>query len=211
MLVSWKIFATVVIVLAILAYLLASNPDVARFFSSISSRVGGAVDAGLEAKRPVEFSLQLDSYGPVGFSKGRLLNISITGDITAKLKEGGIHASKSLNIINYQGLGTVADTLMLDGTFGRIEVPEFSLTINGPISMDSPYSVVEIDNLVIKSLGMNSSGVLVVRGTETKFTGTISINEPAGRFVFDRTNGTRLSIEGTAQKISIPSAGISIQ
>jgi hypothetical protein len=209
MFINWKIIVTVVIVLFVLLAVLGNNPTISAFFSSIKDRITPVIGEK-EASRAVQFSLIMNSYGPISFATSRMLNISISGDTTAILQEGRIEINKTINIINYHGSGAIDNILILDGSFEKLERPEISIFLNGPVKLNSSYSLLAVDNLALKSLTLNTSGVLTVSGAETRFSGTISVFEPAGRFVFDRTNGTSLSIVGSAQSITIPSAGINI-
>ena len=204
---TWKILATIMITLVILAVLLSSNPQVSNFFNSIFGRFSGVVET--EEARNVQFELYLESYGKIEHESSRPVNISMNAErFETKIGEASINVTeKNVSITNYKGKIEInGKNITLDGKFESLLLPGFASFPGGAASVSAGFGSLQIGNIGPKQFAMNTSGLLRIGASESRFNGTINIASPLGTFSF----GDNLTITGKARKISIPESGINI-
>lgn len=204
---DWKIILTIIIALGIVLTYLGSNPAVSGFFDSVRDRLPFSADV---TARNVEFTLTAGKYSDMEFSVNNA-NFTITGYSEATLKTGNLRTNKTLGIYGFRGSGSIrGNTLTLDGRMSKVELPEITVAIQETIKSNSTFTSLSITNLGVKEIKIeNTSGTLTVRGTTTQFSGDVVVVAPLGDFFF--ANNTIFKLSGKANKVSIPSAGISIE
>ncbi len=204
---AWKILATVMITLVILAVLLSSNPEIARFFNSIFGRFSDVVET--EEARNVQFTLHIDKYDKIAYDSSRPVNISLNAK-RFETKISGVDVNgtgKGISITNYRGKIEIDNaTIALDGRFDTLLLPGAASFPSGTIAVASDFNGVKLENFGPKEFIINTTGTLTVAGSENRFNGTISIDSLLGTFDF----GDKLTIAGKAKKIRIPASGISV-
>ncbi len=204
---AWKILATIMITLIILAVLLSSNPQIAGFFSKIFGRFSDVIET--EETRNVQFSLFLDMYDKIAYDSSRPVNISMNPKrFETKIANVDVNGTgKDISITNYRGKIEIdKGNITLDGKFEAFLLPGTASFPGGAIAVTSEFNAAKLDNFGPKELVMNTTGLLTVGATENRFSGIIKIDSVLGTFTF----GNNLTISGRVKKISIPGSGISI-
>ncbi len=203
----WKILATIMITLIILAVLLSSNPQIAGFFSKIFGGFSDVIET--EETRNVQFSIFLGRYDKIAYDSSRMVNISINAKrFETKIANVDVNATgKDISITNYRGKIEInGKNITLDGRFEALLLPGVASFPSSTIAISTEFNTAKLDNFGPKELVMNTTGLLVVGSSENRFNGTIKIESALGTFNL----GNNLTISGRAKKISIPGAGISI-
>ncbi|MEK6887946.1 MAG: hypothetical protein AABX14_03315 [Candidatus Aenigmatarchaeota archaeon] len=205
---DWKIVVTVIIVMALAAGYVGTNPMVSGFFDTIGGKLSSLTGSG--SKGSIEFTFNADKYPNIEFSAKNPTNITVIGNTTATLKSGTF-STKSMSIYNFTGSGSIrGNELILNGKIGKIELPEITIAVQETISSNSTFTSMSADYLTAKDITIKgTTGTLTARGATTQFSGDITITSPSGSFEFYKNNAV-FTLSGSASKITIPSAGINI-
>lgn len=205
---DWKIVLTLLIVLAVIGFFASSTPAVSSFFSSVGSRMEGALSAiGLRSQESGtnEFALELSPFGDVQFEASGS-SLAIRGSAEARVDRGIVRFS-SASLEGFSGRGSLSSSLQLNGSADSMEF-DSSVLEKVRVEISSPVEEFSASGAYIRSLSQNSTqGELALRGSVTRFTGSVELREARASLLF--YNGT-LRIEGNASKISVPGAGIMI-
>lgn len=223
---DWKIIVTVIILLGIIAFFISTQTPVQEFFKSIKDSILSFLGYTVVEERNVSFSITTE-YDSISFKDE--INITIHPIIfSANTSDMSIETSDIVNM-DFSGSGKIAGrTLVLDGTTNKIEIANSSMTFNkASVKAETTFTKLTIDDLELRELKI-SSGSLFVKGTEIKFSGSVVIYNPEGRFEFqpidaegvnvDFEEGVgvgfeevyKLKAEGFASRISIPESDIVI-
>lgn len=198
----FKLIGTVVIVLVVVAFLLPYLP-----FMSVFSKFGASntqpasffdnVNAG-----NIEFIFTADKYNGFQFaSVGK--NVTAFGDTNGYAQNIEISTDGVVNVEDYSGIVAVTDKIILNGSVTRVIVPGVKFKTD-KIYLET--TGMETGNILLKRMKIDDvSGSITVKGSETKFAGTIVISDFSSDFSI--VNNT-LSISGKAAAIEIPSAGL---
>lgn len=205
---DWKIVVTIIIVMALAAGYVGTNPTVSGFFDAIGGKLSSLTGS---SQSGVEFTLKTGNYANIEFSAKNPTNITVAGSTTATLSTGTIKTNKSMSIYNFTGSGSIrGNELILNGKIGKIELPEITVAVQETISSNSTFTSMSADYLTAKDITIKgTTGTLAARGATTQFSGDITITSPSGSFEFYKNNVV-FALSGSASRISIPSAGISI-
>lgn len=204
---DWKIVVTIIIVMAVAAGYVGTNPAVSGFFDTIGTKLSsftGSPQSG------VEFTLKTNSYADIDFSAKKPANITVIGNTTAILKSGTF-STKSMSIYDFTGSGSLrGNELILNGKIGKIELPEITVAVQETISSNSTFTSMSADYLTARDITIKgTAGTLTAKGATTQFSGDITITSPSGSFEFYK-NDVAFALSGKSNKITIPSAGINI-
>ncbi|HLD38845.1 MAG TPA: hypothetical protein VJB05_00865 [archaeon] len=204
---DWKIVVTVIIVMALAAGYVGTNPMVSGFFDGVSGKLSSLTGS---SQSGIEFTFNADKYPNIEFSAKNPTNITVIGATTATLKSGTF-STKSMSIYNFTGSGSIkGNELILNGKIGKIELPEITVAVQETISSNSTFTSMSADYLTAKDITVKgTTGTLTARGATTQFSGDITITSPSGRFEFYK-NSVVFTLSGSASKIAIPNAGINI-
>jgi len=208
----WKLLATVLIVLVLLAFLLSSNPQVTEFFSSIYGGLTDVVSSfEIEENRTVNFTLILSGYENISYDSSKTMNITLNAaKFQLTVEDANLNGTANdIFIINYRGKVEINDTMnniTLDGRFESLLVPGIASFSNTNIVADIQFTTMKIDNFRPRKLVANTTGTLTLGAAENTFTGIIEADSILGTFTFD----DGLTIVGHAKKISIPGSGITV-
>ncbi len=196
---DWKIILTALITLGALLVALGNHPAVKEFFGAVGERLSG-ISAEEDVARNIAFNLTLDSREDLATETKRKINITIGGkEIFAVAKDANINTTnKEMRIRGYTGYVAISgNSFEINGSFERFEVSDV-FVVMGDVYSNGIFERAEIDDLALKELMTNSSGVLFVNDDELKFSEGLKIEYLIGRFVFY----DRLTVEGLAKKIA---------
>jgi hypothetical protein len=197
---NWKLIATVIILLGIIAVALSMSPAVSDFFDKVFDRLSGFVPAK-EPERNVSFILTADEYNDLKFTNQNINIILNSDNFSAELSTGNITANKNISIIGTRISGYVSGkNIFFEGDFSRIETEGTLISFNtGSIKSNSTFNTLMIDNLKLDKFDMAmASGTIMFDNVMTTIGyKNISIESPLASFMFNSS----LHVEGIASKI----------
>jgi hypothetical protein len=195
----WKIFATILVILFIIAMLFTVSPF-KEFIADLD--ISGISLPSHAEEGDLEFVLLTNSHEEFSFSG--LYNMTVLG---AEASSGVIEINTSDDVIleNYNGEVSINDNIILNGSASRVEIPGISFVADNILLTSSTG---DIDNIGLKTFEINANGTIIVKGSETLFDGTIVIND--FRADIEKNNET-LSIFGIATSIEIPGSGLKFE
>jgi hypothetical protein len=206
---TWKIIVTAIILLFIVLIFATSQPEVGRLFGNINlPSVGGG---------KVLFSGDFTGYQPVQFRTQKKINMTFYPvRLYAEVGNGNIvNTSDNVYIYGFSGSVYVEnDYMQLNGSFERLVVADTAYFGGGKIDATTDFSFLTIEDIGMDRLVMNStSGKFVVNNVGFQLSGDrVEIGQPAGRFEFEPANtDSMFRMDGTAQYINVPGAGISVR
>jgi len=195
---DWKIIVTVLVTLVALLVALGNHPAVRDFFASVGERLPALGEE--DVNRNVSFTVTLDEKEVIAASVKRKINITLNAsELLAVTKDVNVNGTnKELRIVGYTGLLMINGSVFeINGSFDRFEVNDV-FVVRGPVYAKATFGNIVIDDLSLKEYNTNSSGMLIVGGSEIKFSAII-IENPLGKFIFSE----KLAITGLAKKIVI--------
>lgn len=201
----FKIIITAIIILVVLLSYLSTNPAVSGFFVSIKDKASSLITPN-QKLGDTNFVLTIDTEPDIGFSSDKA-RVTVRGRSTGSLDSNSLNTDRTLTITDFTGNWDISgNTLTLEGRHGGASLPDVSFDA-GTVSIQSFYDSAKLENVLLNSLDLDGKGTLTIKGTETRFEGIISLNSVIGVLIVEDA----VKIEGTASKISIPSAGIMIE
>jgi len=205
---DWKIIATGLVVLCILAIFVGSSPGVSSFLGEVGDRLGAAgskLGIDFSEKGNNNFSLILGSYDPIAF-RASLSDISLRGNSSADIDKGTIKFQQGI-FKNFTGSGTIDGGLQMNGSADLLQFDGSTLSAVR-ISMLSQPESLQASRISIQDIAQdNVKGQLMLDGSITQFSGKLTVHAIQGTMFVQ--NGS-LEIDGTAARIEVPSAGIKI-
>jgi len=197
---NWKLIATVIILLAVIAVALSMHPAMSDFIDKVFKKLYGAAPAK-EPVRNVSFILTSDEYNDLYFSGN--INIILDSDsFSAEMSSGNITTSEKITIVGTSISGHVTGkNIFFEGDFSKIETEGTSMSFNaGSIKANSTFNTLRIDNLKLDKFDMaRASGTIMLDNAMTTIGyKNLSISYPLASFMFNNS----LHVEGIANKIT---------
>lgn len=198
---DWKIIATVIILLCIIAVAVSMHPSMSEFADKVFDKLSAFVPA-TEPERNVSFVLLSDEYVDLRFTNQNI-NIIINNDnFYAELDSGNITTSNYVSITGTSISGYVTGRdIFFEGEFSRISAEGIAITFKaGSIRANSTFSNLTIENLKLAELNIPSASGTIMFGNSMTTIGfkNVTIISPMASFIFS----SNLQTEGVANKIT---------
>ncbi len=206
---DWKIAATGIIVLCIMAFFIGSSPSVSGFFAGVSNKVGNLGQmAGINwgEKGTNEITLYLDNFSQLDFQSTSSF-FSAKGNIEAQIDSGTIGLAE-LSAPDFTGSGVLSPgKLEASGSVSEISSSATRLKTSHIVLSSSLDEMSLINSYVAGIIWSDASGEAVMGTASSKFSGNINMKNFRGSIDYEKG---KLILSGTADSVVIPSAGINV-
>ena len=207
---TWRIVATVIILLLIILFIASTQPSVRDFFSSLTKKAGDVIENKQlpQENGSISFSLRIDNYAPITFQNAKADIVVESQSFSASIDNGNITSISSLTIGGFEGIITInGSTLSLDGSMKSLQTSTSSVSIPSKIKSLSDFTKLVLKGLYVRNfVADNATGNLVLSGADTRIRSkTITIENALGDFEF---SGGALKINATSTSVKVPDIGI---
>ncbi|HLD85204.1 MAG TPA: hypothetical protein VI968_01480 [archaeon] len=199
----WKLIITIVVVLVAITALMPYLP-LKALFSKFDYTNSNPVLPFQESVVPgdVSFVLAADAYDGFSFIAVNK-NVTVFGSTAGYAQNVEVATDGDIGLEGYSGNVVVDGITIFNGSLTKLTVPGVKIKTSSVYLEAGGF---DTQNIVTKILRLNNiNGTIIVKGTETRFSGMLEIKDAA--FDVSVKNFT-LTIKGKAKAIEIPSAGL---
>lgn len=200
-LLDWKLIATVIILLGIIAVALSMHPAMSDFVDRVFERFFELTPA-TSPERNISFILSSDEYVDLNF-KGQNINIVLKSDnFSAELSTGKIESSNNVSITGAEVSGYVTGkNIFFEGDFSRIGLEGTTISFDsGHIKANATFESLLIENLELAKLELPmASGTIIFDDSMTSIAyKNVTITSLLASIRFN----SQMHTEGIANKLS---------